>query len=101
VLDDPLVWLALAVLEVFHCARVRSSVVAGFEVRAVALDVAGGAAAAGGGEAYVGGHCGCDNVCWGCEWREEGLGDGRGCQVVCELRLRRGVGSVMGVDFCM
>ena len=68
-LDDSLVWLALAVLKVFDCARVWSGVVAGFEVRAVALDVAGGAAAAGSGKADVGGHCGCDNVCWGCEWR--------------------------------
>ena len=40
VLDYPLVWLALAVLEVFDCARVRRGVVAGFEVCAVALDVA-------------------------------------------------------------
>lgn len=53
VLDYPLVWLPLAVLEVFDCARVRRGVVAGFEVCAVALDVAGGAGAAGGGEAYV------------------------------------------------
>jgi hypothetical protein len=40
VLDYSLVRLALAVLEVFDCARVRRGVVAGFEVRAVALDVA-------------------------------------------------------------
>jgi hypothetical protein len=42
VLDDSLVRLALAVLEVFDSARrrVRRGVVAGFEVRAVALHVA-------------------------------------------------------------
>lgn len=40
VLDYSLVRLTLAVLEVFDCARVGCGVVAGFEVCAVALDVA-------------------------------------------------------------
>ena len=98
-LDYPLVWLALAVLEVFDGARVRRGGVAGFEVCAVALHVAGGAGAAGGGEAYVGGH-----VCVAVvvveeedeEGRKESCGGDGGEDVVCGCDFDAGFESVMG-----
>lgn len=54
--EDGFVGLPLAVLDAVVVFGVGSYGVAGAEVGEVALDVAGGAAAAGGGEADVGGH---------------------------------------------
>ena len=54
--QDVFVGLSLTVLAEIEVFRVRSEVVAGSEVGEVALDVAGGAATARGGEADVGSH---------------------------------------------
>lgn len=57
--QDVLVRLPLPMLDTVQIFRVRGEVIARAEMREVALDVARGAAAAGGGEADVGGHgCG-------------------------------------------